>query len=71
MAYQSVNPANGEVLRTFDQHTDEELRDALAYGRRNVSKRWSPMSIRERAKIVVALPLDGGTQGESCTSCLH
>jgi len=30
MAYQSVNPANGEVLRTFDQHTDEEVRNSLS-----------------------------------------
>jgi len=24
MAYQSVNPANGEILRSFDEHTDEQ-----------------------------------------------
>src|SRR6266436_6708596 len=52
MAYQSVNPANGEVLRTFDQHTDEELRDALATADDTYRNVWSPMSIRERAKIV-------------------
>jgi succinate-semialdehyde dehydrogenase / glutarate-semialdehyde dehydrogenase len=52
MAYQSVNPANGEVLRTFDQHTDEELRDALATADDTYRNIWSPKSIRERAKIV-------------------
>lgn len=25
MAYQSVNPFSGEVLRTFDQHTDQQM----------------------------------------------
>ena len=30
MAYQSVNPANGEILRRFDQHTDEQMQSALA-----------------------------------------
>jgi len=30
MAYQCVNPSNGEVLRTFDEHTDERMKEMLA-----------------------------------------
>src|SRR3984885_9557250 len=28
--YRSVNPATGEVLKTFTEHTDQEMMDALA-----------------------------------------
>ena len=52
MAYQSVNPANGELLRSFDQHTDEEMRNALATADNTYRSVWSTMSIRDRAKIV-------------------
>src|SRR5262245_18704623 len=30
MAYQSVNPATGKVLKTFETHTDAEIQSALA-----------------------------------------
>ncbi len=30
MAYQSVNPATGEVLQTFEEHTDDQMMKALA-----------------------------------------
>jgi succinate-semialdehyde dehydrogenase/glutarate-semialdehyde dehydrogenase len=29
MAYQTINPYNGEVLRTFDELTDEQLEAVL------------------------------------------
>ena len=28
--YRSVNPATGEVLKTFTEHTDQEMMGALA-----------------------------------------
>ena len=52
MAYQSVNPANGEILRSFDQHTDEQMRSALATADNTYRDIWSTMTIRDRAKIV-------------------
>src|SRR5437867_3114420 len=52
MAYQSVNPANGEVLRSFDQHTDEQMRSALATADNTYRSVWSKMAISDRAKIV-------------------
>jgi succinate-semialdehyde dehydrogenase / glutarate-semialdehyde dehydrogenase len=30
MSYQSVNPFNGELLRNFDQHTDQQMEQMLA-----------------------------------------
>src|SRR6267154_2082464 len=52
MAYQSVNPANGEILRSFDEHTDEQMRSALATADNTYRNVWSTMAIRDRAKIV-------------------
>ena len=52
MAYQSVNPANGEILRRFDQHTDEQMQNALATADNTYRHIWSRMAIRDRAKIV-------------------
>jgi succinate-semialdehyde dehydrogenase / glutarate-semialdehyde dehydrogenase len=52
MAYQSVNPANGEILRTFDQHTDEQMQRALATAEHAYQHIWPKMAIRDRAEIV-------------------
>src|SRR5437868_3137167 len=52
MAYQSVNPANGEVLRRFDGHTDEQMERALAKADDTYRRVWSKMPVRDRAKIV-------------------
>src|SRR5215216_4343658 len=52
MAYQSINPANGEILRSFDQHTDEQMQFALATADDTYGRVWSKMAIRDRAKIV-------------------
>src|SRR5258708_9170579 len=52
MAYQSVNPANGEILRSFDRHTDEQMLSALAKAEKTYRSIWSSMAISDRAKIV-------------------
>ncbi len=52
MEYQSVNPANGEILRSFDQHTDEQMLSALATAEKTFRSIWSKMAISDRAKIV-------------------
>lgn len=52
MAYQSVNPASGEILRTFDQLTDEQMQTALATADGTYRNVWSKMPVRDRAKIV-------------------
>src|SRR5271169_3806663 len=52
MAYQSVNPFDGEVLRTFDQHTDQQMEQMLAAANRTFREVWSRKPVRERAKVM-------------------
>src|ERR1700689_2112732 len=52
MAYQTVNPFNGEVLRTFDQHTDQQMEQMLVTADRMFREVWSRKPVRERAKVV-------------------
>jgi succinate-semialdehyde dehydrogenase/glutarate-semialdehyde dehydrogenase len=52
MAYQSVNPSNGEVLQTFDQHTDQQMEQMLATAERTFREVWSRKPVRERAKVI-------------------
>jgi succinate-semialdehyde dehydrogenase / glutarate-semialdehyde dehydrogenase len=52
MAYQSVNPFNGEVLRTFDQHTDQQMEQMLATADRTFREVWSRNTVRERAQVI-------------------
>ena len=51
MSYRSVNPATGEVLKTFTEHTDQEMMDALAIAD-NAFVSWAARPIEERAKII-------------------
>ena len=52
MAYQSVSPSNGELLRTFDEHTDQQMEEILVSAERTFREVWSRKPIRERAKVV-------------------
>ena len=52
MAYQSINPFNGEVLRTFDQHTNQQMENMLATAHEAFRSLWSKAAIRDRAKVV-------------------
>src|SRR6202167_426116 len=49
--YRSVNPATGEVLKTFTEHTDQEMFDALATADKAFVS-WGGRPIDERAKII-------------------
>src|ERR1700677_171346 len=49
--YRSVNPATGEVLKTFTEHTDREMIDALATADKAFGP-WAARPIEERAKII-------------------
>jgi succinate-semialdehyde dehydrogenase/glutarate-semialdehyde dehydrogenase len=49
--YRSVNPATGEVLKTFTEHTDQEMMDALATADKAFVS-WAIRPIEERAKII-------------------
>ena len=52
MAYQSVNPFNGEVLHTFEEHTDWQMERMLASADKAFREIWSGNPIGERAKII-------------------
>jgi succinate-semialdehyde dehydrogenase/glutarate-semialdehyde dehydrogenase len=52
VAYQSVNPFNGELLQSFDQHTDEQMEAMLATADNAFRTVWPKKSVSERAKIV-------------------
>ena len=51
MPYRSVNPATGEVLKTFTEHTDQEMMDALATADKAFVS-WAARPIEERAKTI-------------------
>jgi succinate-semialdehyde dehydrogenase / glutarate-semialdehyde dehydrogenase len=51
VAYRSVNPATGEVLKDFPQHTDEQMWDALATADK-AFRSWGSLPISERSKII-------------------
>jgi succinate-semialdehyde dehydrogenase/glutarate-semialdehyde dehydrogenase len=49
--YHSLNPATGEILETFAEHTDQEMMNALAKAD-NAFGSWAARPIEERAKII-------------------
>ena len=51
MPYRSVNPANGEVLKTFTEHTDEQMLAALDAAA-CAFRAWSATSIAERSAVM-------------------
>jgi len=51
MSYQSINPYNGELVKTFDEQTDPQLESAIATAA-TCFERWRLMSFGERAVIV-------------------
>jgi succinate-semialdehyde dehydrogenase/glutarate-semialdehyde dehydrogenase len=51
MAYQSVNPYNGKIIKTFDECTDLQLEDALVTAA-DCFESWRHTSFADRAAIV-------------------
>jgi succinate-semialdehyde dehydrogenase/glutarate-semialdehyde dehydrogenase len=52
MPYQSVNPATGELLQVFPEHTDQQMLEALAAADKTYREVWSTKSYKERAKHI-------------------
>lgn len=52
MPYQTVNLFNGELVRTFDGHTDQQMEQMLANADNTFREIWSKKAVRDRAKIV-------------------
>jgi len=51
MAYQSVNPFNGQVLKTFNEHSDEQVSGFLDCASRCFQDKWRNATFAERASI--------------------
>src|ERR1017187_899135 len=51
MTYQSVNPYNGEILKTFDRLTDKQLESSLASAA-TCFESWRYTTFAERAVVV-------------------
>ena len=51
MAYPSVNPATGEVLKSFPEHTDEQMWSALAKADK-AFQAWAARPFSDRSKII-------------------
>lgn len=54
-AYRTINPATGEVVKSFDTITDDGLSDAIATADAAYQHDWRNLAIRERADIVRAV----------------
>ncbi|NIE82727.1 MULTISPECIES: NAD-dependent succinate-semialdehyde dehydrogenase [unclassified Burkholderia] len=52
MAYQSVNPANNELIRQWPNHTDEQVEAALASAHRLYKSEWSKGPIAPRLAVL-------------------
>src|SRR5580658_9263876 len=52
MPYQTVNPFNGEVLHTFNDHTDQQMEQMLANADKTFREIWSKKPVRDRANII-------------------
>jgi len=52
VAYQSVNPFSGELLRSFDRLTDSQMESALSKADSTFQHIWSKANFQDRAKII-------------------
>jgi succinate-semialdehyde dehydrogenase/glutarate-semialdehyde dehydrogenase len=55
LPYRSVNPATGEVITTFTNHTDAELQSALSVANSLYKSNWSNGPIQQRLKMLYHL----------------
>lgn len=51
MSYQSINPFNGELVKSFDEHTDQQLENSITSAARCFDP-WRSFTFAERAVIV-------------------
>src|SRR5580658_1053799 len=52
MPYQSVNPATGELLQTFEEHSNQQVLEALAAADKAYRGFWSTTPYEERANHI-------------------
>ncbi|WP_114969427.1 NAD-dependent succinate-semialdehyde dehydrogenase [Rhodoferax ferrireducens] len=52
MAYQTINPTTGELIKTYADISDQDLEVALANAHKTFETDWRHRAVAERAKIV-------------------
>ena len=52
MPYQTINPATGALVRSFDDSTDDELEAAVTVAHAAYEKDWRQRAVSERAGVV-------------------
>jgi succinate-semialdehyde dehydrogenase/glutarate-semialdehyde dehydrogenase len=52
MSYQTINPFTEKLVKTFTEHTNEQLEAIIAQAEETYRKDWSLRSIAERKKIL-------------------
>jgi succinate-semialdehyde dehydrogenase / glutarate-semialdehyde dehydrogenase len=52
MAYQTINPNTEQLIKSFPEHTDEQLQEMIAKSAIEYSRHWSLTTLPERKAIV-------------------
>jgi succinate-semialdehyde dehydrogenase/glutarate-semialdehyde dehydrogenase len=52
MAYQTINPYTEELVKTFPEHTDQQLETIIAQARETFERDWSLRTLAERKAVV-------------------
>jgi len=55
MTYQTINPATGEVLRTFEEISDENLERAVSLAQGAYERNWRGRTVAARAQVISAV----------------
>src|SRR6201989_2159087 len=52
MAYQTINPTTNELIKTYPEHTDQQIEEALAAAHKLYKSQWSKGSIQPRLEVL-------------------
>ncbi|WP_446744425.1 NAD-dependent succinate-semialdehyde dehydrogenase [Silvibacterium acidisoli] len=52
MAYETINPTTNELVKTYPEHTDQQMEEALAAAHQLYKSEWSKGSIKPRLEVL-------------------
>ena len=52
MAYQTINPTTNELIKTYPDHTDQQMEEALAAAHALYKSEWSKGDIKPRLAVL-------------------
>ncbi len=52
MAYQTINPTTNELIKTYPDHTDQQIEEALAAAHTLYKSEWPKGSIQPRLAVL-------------------